>query len=350
MKHLLRRGPLAALLMLLALSASLVAVACGDDDDDDDGGADSTPAVTDGTKLGDLTISGQWVRPTTNEVSAAYLTVQNSGAADTLIKAATPLTTTVQLHEVITEGSSSKMQEKPGGFPIPADGMLELKPGGFHIMLMDLAAPIKEGETVTLTLTFEKAGEITIDAPVKAAPDMGGMQHGMSGGSTNTPAATMTMAAAPGPVTFGKLTIEDQWVRVTANTVTAAYMVIKNSGEADTLIKATSPISSNVQLHEVVSDGSTSKMQEKVGGFPVPANGEVTLRPGAYHIMMMDLKEPLTEGQVISITLTFEKAGDVTISAPAKPHTGMMEGSGQGMGQGMGQGGGMGMATATPAR
>lgn len=342
MTHLLRRGPLAAFLLILALSLSLLAVACGDDDDDDAGG-DSTPAITDGARLGKLTISGQWVRPTTNDVSAAYLTVHNSGEADTLIKAATPLTSTVQLHEVITEGSSSKMQEKPGGFPVPANGTLELKPGGFHIMLMGLKAPISLGETVSLTLTFEKAGEITIEAPVKAAPDMSGMDHGsMSGGST--PAAATTTAPTPGPVTLGKLTIQDQWVRTTANTVTAAYLVVKNSGEADTLIKATSPISPNVQLHEVISEGSTSKMQEKPGGFPVPANGELTLRPGAYHIMMLDLKAPVTEGQVISITLTFEKAGEVTITAPAKPHTGMMEGSG------MGQGQGMGMSTPTPAR
>ena len=349
MKPTSRRGPFAALLVLLALAVPFLAAACGGDDDEDDAPGDYTPAVTDGTRIGDLTMSGEWVRPTTNEVSAAYLVVHNSGEADTLVKAATPLTATVQLHEVVTEGSSSKMQEKPGGFPVPANGMLELKPGGFHIMMMDLKAPIEIGQTVSLTLTFEKAGEVAIEAPVKAAPDMGNgpMNHG--GMSSTTPAATTTTAAAPAPVTFGNLTIKDQWVRVTANTVTAAYMVITNSGEADTLIKASSPISPNVQLHEVVSDGSTSKMQPKEGGFPVPANGEVTLRPGAYHVMMLDLKEPITEGQVISITLTFEKAGEVTISAPAKPHTGMMEGAGQGQGQGQSHGQGMGgMATPTP--
>ncbi len=342
MKCILRRGPMAALIMLMALSVALVAVACGGDDDEDDANGDSTPAVTDGTRIGNLTISGEWVRPTTNEVSAAYLTVHNSGEADALIKASTPLTSTVQLHEVITEGSSSKMQEKPGGFPVPADGMLELKPGSFHIMMMDLKAPIEIGQTVSLTLTFEKAGEVTIETPVKAAPDMGGMDHGNMGATT--PAATATMAAAPGDVTFGNLTISDQWVRVTANTVTAAYMVITNTGEADTLVAASTPLTANVQLHEVVSDGASSKMQPKEGGFPVPANGEVTLRPGSYHVMMLDLKEPVTDGQLVTITLTFAKAGDVTITALAKPHTGMMQGSGQGMGQG----GGMGMATATP--
>jgi len=341
MTRILRRGPFAALLLLLTLAIAFTTVACGDDDDDDDATPGTTPAVTDGTRVGDLTISGEWVRPTTNAVSAAYMTVHNSGAADTLVKATTPLTGTVQLHEVITEGSSSKMQEKAGGFPVPANGMLELKPGSFHIMLMDLKAPIKEGETVSLTLTFEKAGEVTLKAPVKPAPDMGGMDHGSMGGSgmsSGTPAASATTAMASGPVTFKNLTISDQWVRVTGNSVTAAYMVIKNSGEADTLIKATSSISSNVQLHEVVSDGATSKMQEKAGGFPVPANGEVTLRPGAYHIMLMDLKAPVTDGQVVTLTLTFAKAGEVTITAPAKPHTGGMSGMGAGM------------ATATPTR
>jgi len=344
MTRILRRGPFAALLLLLTLALAFTTVACGGDDDDDGDSADSTPTMAVGTKVGNLTISGEWVRPTANEVSAAYMTVHNSGAADTLVKATTPLTGTVQLHEVITEGSSSKMQEKAGGFPVPANGMLELKPGGFHIMLMDLKAPIKEGETVSLTLTFEKAGEVTLKAPVKPAPDMGGMDHGSMGGSgmsSGTPAATATTAMASGPVTFKNLTISDQWVRVTGNSVTAAYMVIKNSGEADTLIKATSSISSTVQLHEVVSDGATSKMQEKAGGFPVPASGEVTLRPGAYHIMLMDLKAPVTEGQAVTLTLTFAKAGDVTITALAKPAAGMGEGSG------MGSGSGMGMATAT---
>ncbi len=318
MKQILRRGPLAALLLLLALSVALVAAACGGDDDDDNG--EATPAVTDGTKLGDLHISGQWVRPTTNEVSAAYLTVHNSGGADTLVKVTTPLTSTVQLHEVITEGSSSKMQEKPGGFPVPANGVLELKPGGYHIMLMDLKAPISLGETVSLTLTFEKAGEVTIEAPVKAAPDMSGMDHGsMSGGATPQATATTAMSGMPKDVTVGALTISGQWIRTTTNDVTAAYLVVKNAGAADRLIKASVPLTSMVQLHEVVTEGGSSKMQEKPGGFEVPANGMLELKPGGFHIMIMNLKAPVTEGQVVPITLTFEKAGEVTIMAAAKP-------------------------------
>jgi len=193
------------LMAIVALLAALAAVACGGDDDDTgkeqaDDGHDHQEF-----KLGDLTIMDPWVRTTTTSVTAAYMTIKSKGAADTLVSASSPIAGMVQLHEVITEGSSSKMQEKPGGFPVPANGQVELKPGGYHVMLMDLKQQPKEGEKVEITLKFEKAGEITITAPVKRAtgtsPDMnhshgdgmgsatpsGGM-GGMSGMGSPTPA------------------------------------------------------------------------------------------------------------------------------------------------------------------
>ena len=193
------------LMAIVALLAALAAVACGGDDDDTgkeqaDDGHDHQEF-----KLGDLTIMDPWVRTTTTSVTAAYMTIKSKGAADTLVSASSPIAGMVQLHEVITEGSSSKMQEKPGGFPVPANGQVELKPGGYHVMLMDLKQQPKEGEKVEITLKFEKAGEIKITAPVKPAtgtsPDMdhghgdgmgsatpsGGM-GGMSGMGSPTPA------------------------------------------------------------------------------------------------------------------------------------------------------------------
>jgi len=188
------RSRVALLFVSIAAMTSVVAAACGDDDDT---GADTTAtsettatagasatAGADEVKLGDLTISGAWVRTTTNDVTAAYMTIKSAGDADTLVKASSPISGMVQLHEVITEGSSSKMQEKPGGFEVPANGMVELKPGGFHIMLMDVKDAPAEGSMVELTLTFEKAGEVTIKAPVQAgtgaSADMGGMSGGMA--------------------------------------------------------------------------------------------------------------------------------------------------------------------------
>lgn len=163
--------------LALVATGMLVVAACGDDDDD---GADKT-AATPAATLGKLTISAPWVRTTTNDVSAAYFTVKNTGLDDTLISAKANITMMVQLHEVVTEGATSKMQEKAGGFPVPANGQVELKPGGYHVMLMDLKAPLKEGDTVELELTFKTAGTVKLTAPVK--PGAGMSAEGMGSGS-----------------------------------------------------------------------------------------------------------------------------------------------------------------------
>ncbi len=178
--------------LLAALAIALIAAACGGDDDDDDGHAGTgSGSGFETVRVGDLTIADAWVRAaTTTNVTAAYLTIKSSGAADTLVSASSPIAGMVQLHEVVTEGASSKMQEKAGGFPVPANGMVELKPGGYHIMLMDLKHQPKEGETVQLVLKFEKAGEVTITAPVKVAsgstPDM---SHDHGSGGMGSPTA-----------------------------------------------------------------------------------------------------------------------------------------------------------------
>jgi copper(I)-binding protein len=154
----------------------------------DDAGAAFEPV-----KVGDLTISDAWVRATIAEtpVTAAYLTVKNKGAADTLVRASAPIAGMVQLHETITEHGTAKMREKAGGFPVPANGTFEMKPGGYHIMLLDLNQLPAKGETVELTLTFERAGEVKIIAPVKVATndkhDTGGYGHGAGMGGTPTP-------------------------------------------------------------------------------------------------------------------------------------------------------------------
>ncbi|MBK7329582.1 MAG: copper chaperone PCu(A)C [Dehalococcoidia bacterium] len=105
-----------AVLLGLIVAALTAFAACGGDDDDDDNDGDTTEA-TPMAKAGDLKIYDGWARTTTNAVSAAYFTVKNSGLEDTLVKATTNITTTVQLHEVITEGASSKMQEKARDSP-----------------------------------------------------------------------------------------------------------------------------------------------------------------------------------------------------------------------------------------
>jgi copper(I)-binding protein len=158
--------------LAIAGLSMMTLAACGDDDGDND----DTAAATAMAKTGDLEIFDGWARTTTNDVSAAYFVVKNSGLEDTLVAATADITPMTQLHEVVTDGATSKMQEKAGGFTVPAKGEVTLKPGGYHVMLMNLTEPLAEGDTVKLELEFEKAGKVSITVPVKPGPamEMGG--------------------------------------------------------------------------------------------------------------------------------------------------------------------------------
>lgn len=103
--------------------------------------------------------------------SAAYMTLINSGdTPDALIAAETDVAETVELHTVEMENGVMKMRPVPQ-IDVPAQGEQMLKPGGFHIMLLGIQHDLKDGETVTLTLTFEKSGTMDVVAPVQMLKD-----------------------------------------------------------------------------------------------------------------------------------------------------------------------------------
>jgi copper(I)-binding protein len=95
-----------------------------------------------------------------------YVTIVNHGAPDALLAASTSAASMVELHEVVHEGGVMKMRPLPR-FDVPGGGRLEMKPGGHHIMLLGLTRDLKPGDTVSVTLTFDKAGRMTVDAPVR---------------------------------------------------------------------------------------------------------------------------------------------------------------------------------------
>lgn len=100
--------------------------------------------------------------------SAVYMTIANAGgAADRLVAASTDAAATVELHESKLVDNVMQMAPVPGGIEVPAGGTAELKPGGLHIMLIGLTRDLNAGDTLRLTLTFERAGTITVDAPVR---------------------------------------------------------------------------------------------------------------------------------------------------------------------------------------
>ena len=114
---------------------------------------------------------------------AAFMTIHNSGAEDDrLIAAASDAAMRIELHTHKDLGDGvMQMMEVEDGFAIPASGSHALARGGDHVMFMGLTGQPAQGETVTLTLTFEQAGDITLDIPVDLTrqPEQGTMQ-GMS--------------------------------------------------------------------------------------------------------------------------------------------------------------------------
>jgi copper(I)-binding protein len=98
----------------------------------------------------------------------------------------------------------------------------------------------------------------------------------------------------------------------------AAYMVIKNSGSApDKLLKARCDVANSVELHQTEMKDNVMAMHP-VESLDVPANGQVELKPGGYHIMLIGLKQGLKAGDKPTLTLAFEKAGTITIEAEVR--------------------------------
>lgn len=120
----------------------------------------------DAVTVGALEITGAFTRATLPNapVGGGFFTIHNSGSEDDrLVSASTPIAKATQIHEMAMEGDVMKMQELDDGLVIPAGETVVLEPGGMHLMMMGLTGAIKEGESVPVTLTFEKAGEVTLD-------------------------------------------------------------------------------------------------------------------------------------------------------------------------------------------
>lgn len=117
---------------------------------------------------GDLAVVAAWARatPPAAELGAIYVSIENRGnAEDRLMGASSPAARSTTLHESVEENGVALMRPLRAA-AIPVGGVLEMKPGGAHIMLMGLLAPLKEGESVSLTLDFETAGSVAVSVPV----------------------------------------------------------------------------------------------------------------------------------------------------------------------------------------
>jgi len=121
---------------------------------------------------------------------------------------------------------------------------------------------------------------------------------------------------------LGTLEIEHPWTRATPGgaKVGGGYLVVKNTGDApDRLVSATSPAAGRVEIHEMSIKDGVMVMRPLKDGLVVPAHGEVALKPGGYHIMLMDLKGPIVMDKPVAATLVFEKAGKVDVVFKVAP-------------------------------
>ncbi len=127
------------------------------------------PAPEAQPETGVLQVRDAWARIVPG-VGAIYLTIVNDSAApDRLVSVDTPAAASAMLHATVEEGETLRMVEHGNGFEIAAGATLELAPGGKHVMLMTPVAGVAVGDTIAVTLRFERGGEIEIEVPVREA-------------------------------------------------------------------------------------------------------------------------------------------------------------------------------------
>jgi hypothetical protein len=115
--------------------------------------------------------------------------------------------------------------------------------------------------------------------------------------------------------------IAEPWIRATppGAKVAAGYMTIRNkSAQPERLLGGSSPAAAKVETHVQVKDGDILRMRE-VKGFEIPANGSFELKPGGAHLMLVDPRKPLKEGEKVPVVLKFEKSGEVKVEFEVRP-------------------------------
>lgn len=123
--------------------------------------------------LAQTTVKDAWVRGTVPQQKATGMFANiTSVQGGRLVSVASPAAAVVEIHEMAMDGSTMRMRALPNGLDLPAGKAVELKPGGYHVMLMDLKAPLKAGDQVPVTLVVEGADKkretLTLTVPVKA--------------------------------------------------------------------------------------------------------------------------------------------------------------------------------------
>jgi copper(I)-binding protein len=121
-------------------------------------------------KAGDLVISQAWSRATPNgaKIGTGYFTIENKGTtADKLVGVSGEVSDKIEVHEMSMNNGVMKMRPVDGGLTIEPGKTIKLAPNGYHLMIMDLKGPLKQGGKVPVTLEFEKAGKVAVTLDVQ---------------------------------------------------------------------------------------------------------------------------------------------------------------------------------------
>jgi periplasmic copper chaperone A len=125
--------------------------------------------------IGAIEIGHPWARATAEgqPTAGAYFSLENKGPADRLVSASTAAADSAEVHTMRMEGNIMRMRKVDGGVEVPTGQKVVFVPGGYHVMLFGLKAPLKVGDHIPLTLRFEKAGEVTVTVNIEAATTTG---------------------------------------------------------------------------------------------------------------------------------------------------------------------------------
>lgn len=129
------------------------------------------PAFAQDYKVGSLEIVNPWTRatPPSAQSGGGFLTITNKGTTpDRLVAVRSTASNKAEIHEMKMDGNVMRMRELEKGLEIPAGATVELKPGGYHLMFMELKAPFAKDAKIPATLVFEKAGSVDVELSVAA--------------------------------------------------------------------------------------------------------------------------------------------------------------------------------------
>lgn len=130
----------------------------------------ATPIAAQTVSRGDLSIANAWTRQTAPRQAngGGFMTIANRAKrADRLVGGSSPVAAKVEIHTMSMDGGIMRMRPLPDGLAVPAGGRVELKPGGYHIMLIGLKAPLRLGTQVPVTLRFQHGGSVTVQLKVE---------------------------------------------------------------------------------------------------------------------------------------------------------------------------------------